>query len=99
MFNVEFDAIAIARHSPFRIHHSAFRFSAPMTEAPIPPASVDVPKESPRTILFQFVVFPLGIVLVGVGIFLLFGRLASEQHTVPEYVNEIPAGGQPERWQ
>ena len=37
----------------------------------------DLPKESSRTILFQFVIFPLGIVLAAVGVFLLFGKLAT----------------------
>ena len=43
----------------------------------------DVPKESPRTILFQFVFFPLGIVVIGVAIFLLFGKLASNDASIP----------------
>lgn len=59
----------------------------------------DIPRESARTILFQFVVFPLGIVAVAVGIFFLFGRLASDEQTVPEYLNEVRYGGQRERWQ
>ncbi len=59
----------------------------------------DLPKESPRAILFQFVLFPLGIVAVGVAIFLIFGRLASEEHTIPDYLNEIRAGSSHERWQ
>jgi HEAT repeat protein len=59
----------------------------------------DIPKESSKTILFQFVLFPLGIVCVGVGIFLLFGRLASEEHTIPDYLNAIRAGSSHERWQ
>ncbi|HEY6844490.1 MAG TPA: HEAT repeat domain-containing protein [Thermoanaerobaculia bacterium] len=59
----------------------------------------DLPKESPRSILFQFVVFPLGIVLVAVGIFLLFGKLATEQHTIPDYLNTIRSGSSHERWQ
>jgi len=59
----------------------------------------DLPKESPRAILFQFVLFPLGIVCVGVAIFLIFGRLASEEHTIPDYLNEIRAGSSHERWQ
>lgn len=58
----------------------------------------DLPKESPRAILFQFVIFPLGIVLIGVAVFLLFGRLASEEHTIPDYLNEIQSGGKHERW-
>ncbi len=59
----------------------------------------DVPKDSPRTILFQFVIFPLGIVLVAVAIFFLFGKLATEQHTIPDYLNQIRSGSAHERWQ
>jgi HEAT repeat protein len=61
--------------------------------------SADVPKESPKTILFQFVVFPLGVVAIAVGIFFLFGRLASDEQTVPDYLNEVRSGGRRERWQ
>ena len=61
--------------------------------------TTDIPKESPRSILFQFVLFPLGIVAIGVAIFLLFGRLASEEHTIPDYLNEIRSGSSHERWQ
>jgi HEAT repeat protein len=72
-----------------------------MAEITPPPSgsAADVPKESARTILFQFVVFPLGVVLIGVLIFLLFGMLASERHTVPDYLNEIQSGSSHERWQ
>ncbi|HMC22765.1 MAG TPA: HEAT repeat domain-containing protein [Thermoanaerobaculia bacterium] len=59
----------------------------------------DVPKESPRNILFQFVIFPLGIVLVAVGVFFLFGKLATEEHTIPDYLNAIRSGSSHERWQ
>jgi HEAT repeat protein len=59
----------------------------------------DVPKESSRTILFQFVVFPLGIVAIAVGIFFLFGKLASDEQTIPDYLNEVRSGGRRERWQ
>ncbi len=62
-------------------------------------ASVDVPKESPRAILFQFVLFPLGIVGIAVAIFFLFGRLASDEQTIPDYLNEVQSGGRRERWQ
>jgi hypothetical protein len=61
--------------------------------------SADVPKESARAILFQFVIFPLGIVAVAVGIFLLFGRLASDAQTIPDYLHEVQSGGRRERWQ
>ena len=64
-----------------------------------PPDEPDIPKESPRTILMQFVVFPLGIVVVAVGIFLLFGKLASEEHAIPDYLNDIRSGSSHERWQ
>jgi HEAT repeat protein len=45
------------------------------------------------------VVFPLGIVAIAVGIFFLFGRLASDEQTIPEYLNEVKSGGRRERWQ
>lgn len=61
--------------------------------------SLDVPKESPRTILFQFVLFPLGIVAIAVGIFFLFGKMASDEQTIPDYLNEVKSGGRRERWQ
>ena len=61
--------------------------------------STDVPKESPRTILFQFVVFPLGIVAIAVGIFFLFGRIASDEQSIPDYLHEVKSGGRRERWQ
>src|SRR3954464_14197143 len=59
----------------------------------------DIPKESPRTILFQFVVFPLGIVVVAVAIFLLFRKLGPEEQTIPDYLNAIRSGSSHERWQ
>src|SRR5260370_9017882 len=59
----------------------------------------DIPKESPRNVLLQFVLFPLGIVLVAVAVFLLFGKLATERHTIPDYLNAIRSGSSHERWQ
>ena len=59
----------------------------------------DVPKESSRTILFQFVLFPLGVVAIAVAIFFFFGKLASDEQTVPDYLNEVQSGGRRERWQ
>src|SRR5687767_8519668 len=61
--------------------------------------SADIPKESPRAILFQFVVFPLGVVAIAVAIFFLFGKLASDEQTIPDYLNEVRSGGRRERWQ
>jgi len=63
------------------------------------PGSFDVPKESPRNILFQFVVFPLGVVAIAVLIFFLFGRLASDDQGIPDYINAIRSGSSHERWQ
>jgi HEAT repeat protein len=63
------------------------------------PASIDVPKESSKTILFQFVVFPLGVVLIAVLIFFLFGKLATDEQTIPDYLNAIRSGSSHERWQ
>ena len=59
----------------------------------------DIPRESPRSVLFQFVLFPLGIVVVAVGIFLLFGKLASDEQSIPDYLNDIRSGSKHERWQ
>jgi HEAT repeat protein len=59
----------------------------------------DVPRESPRAILFQFVVFPLGVVAVAVAIFLLFGKLATDEQTIPDYLNQIRSGSSHQRWQ
>src|ERR1051325_3784665 len=61
--------------------------------------TTDIPKESPRSILFQFFLCPLGIVLVAVGVFYLFGRLATSEQSVPDYLNEIRGGSTHERWQ
>lgn len=61
--------------------------------------AADLPRESARTILFQFVVFPLGVVLIGVAIFLLFGKLASNEQTIPEYLNDIRTGSDHRKFQ
>lgn len=44
-------------------------------------------------------IFPLGVVAIAVGIFFLFGRLASDEQTIPDYLNEVQSGGRRERWQ
>jgi HEAT repeat protein len=91
MLNVE----TRGANSTFNTHHSTFLvLHRSMADTPN-----DIPKESPRAILFQFVVFPLGIVCVGVAIFLLFGKLAGEEHSIPDYLNEIRSGSTHERWQ
>lgn len=59
----------------------------------------DLPRESPRTILFQFVVFPLGVVMIGVAVFLLFGKLASTEQSIPDYLNDIRSGSSHRKFQ
>jgi HEAT repeat protein len=59
----------------------------------------DIPKQSPRSVLFQFVLFPLGIALIAVAVFYLFGKMATQEQSVPDYLNEIRAGSSHERWQ
>ncbi len=63
------------------------------------PEVADVPKESTKTILFQFVVFPLGVVLIAVFVFLLFGKLASEEQSIPEYLSDIRSGSSHRKFQ
>jgi HEAT repeat protein len=76
------------------------RVADPPPEVPPAPGPLpDVPKESARSVLFQFVLFPLAVVLIGVGVFLLFGVLATEEHSIPDYVNQIRSGSSHERWQ
>jgi HEAT repeat protein len=72
---------------------------SPAPHTPHPTPRTDVPKESPKTILFQFVVFPLGVVAIAVLIFFLFGRLATEEQGIPDYINAIRSGSSHERWQ
>jgi HEAT repeat protein len=72
---------------------------SPTPHTPLPTPPTDVPKESPRAILFQFVVFPLGVVAIAVLIFFLFGKLASDEQGIPDYINAIRSGSSHERWQ
>ena len=62
-------------------------------------SSNDIPKESPRTILFQFVIFPLGIVVIAVGVFFLFGKLASNDASIPSYLSDIRGGSDHRKFQ
>ena len=59
----------------------------------------DIPRQSPRSVLFQFVLFPLGIALIAVGVFYLFGKMATQEQSVSDYLNEIRSGSSHERWQ
>lgn len=61
--------------------------------------SADVPKQSSRSILFQFVIFPLGVVMIGVAVFLLFGKLASTEQSIPDFLNDIRSGSSHRKFQ
>jgi HEAT repeat protein len=45
------------------------------------------------------VVFPLGVVAIAVLIFFLFGKLATDEQGIPDYINAIRSGSSHERWQ
>lgn len=62
-------------------------------------ASSDVPRDSARTILVQFVVFPLLFVAVAVLVFLLFGSVATESDDVSDSLDAIRSGSSHRRWQ
>lgn len=53
----------------------------------------DEEKESPRRLMSQFFIFPLIIVVVGIGVFVLFGLVSSESKSAADYVNELKRSG------
>ncbi|HVR43529.1 MAG TPA: HEAT repeat domain-containing protein [Thermoanaerobaculia bacterium] len=59
----------------------------------------DVPRDSARAVLLQFVVFPLLVVAVGVFVFLLFGALATERDDIDDHLAAIRSGSSHRRWQ
>src|ERR1051326_1426936 len=60
------------------------------TPIPIPPAEDLVEVKKPTSLLVaQFFLFPLIIIAICVGIFLLFGYLTYEQRGPIEYLNDI----------
>src|SRR5262245_58662188 len=65
------------------------------TSVPIPIPTQDelVEEKRPSSLLIaQFFLFPLIIIAICVGIFLLFGYLTYEQKTPQEYLNEVRTG-------
>jgi HEAT repeat protein len=66
----------------------------------IPPDDEFVEVKKPTSLLIaQFFLFPLIIIAICVGIFLLFGYLTYEQRSPQEYLNEVRAGSGTRRWQ
>jgi|GEM_PF-74862 HEAT repeat protein len=50
-------------------------------------------------LISQFVVFPIAIIVVALGIYLLLGLLTSEDRTARDYLDTIRIGGINSRWQ
>src|ERR1700733_3009568 len=84
-----------------------FRFREPFVfmERKINPASIPsaedlIEARKPTSLLIaQFFLFPLIIIAICVGIFLLFGYATYQQKTPREYLNEIRSGKDPRGWQ
>jgi hypothetical protein len=66
----------------------------------IPPPEDLLEVKKPTSLLIaQFFLFPLIIIAICVGIFLLFGYITYEQRTPREYLSEIRTGSDSRRWQ
>lgn len=73
-----------------------------MAPNPIPLPSDDdlVEVKKPTSLLVaQFFLFPLIVIAICVGIFVLFGYLAFEQKNPQTYLNEVRLGSETRRWQ
>lgn len=72
----------------------------PRTEAPETPDVEDVDAEpSPFRVALGFFILPLLLVIIGVGVFLLFGVLAHDATHPSEYLQQINGRGINEPWQ
>jgi HEAT repeat protein len=70
------------------------------TTAPLPPDEDLTEVRKPASLLVaQFFVFPLIIIGICVGIFMLFGYLTLSQSTAADYVKDIRNGAGKQRWQ
>src|SRR5215475_16090255 len=70
------------------------------TSVPIPAQDELVEEKRPTSLLIaQFFLFPLIIIAICVGIFLLFGYLTYEQRTPRDYLTDIRTGSETRRWQ
>ncbi len=66
----------------------------------IPPDEELVEAKKPTSLLIaQFFLFPLIIIAICVGIFLLFGYLTYEQRSARDYLGDIRSGTETRRWQ
>ena len=65
------------------------------TSVPIPTADELIEVKKPTALLIaQFFLFPLIIIAICIGIFLLFGYLTYEQKTAQEYLNDVRTGSE-----
>src|SRR5215467_4496686 len=59
-----------------------------------------IEERKPASLLVaQFFLFPLIIIAICVGIFLLFGYLTMDQRSPKEYLSDIQTGSESKRWQ
>ena len=73
-----------------------------MTESsppPPPPAETGPPAASFARTLLQFFVIPMGVVVIGVGLFLGFAWLVSDDTTAADYLQQLRSGGSREKRQ
>ena len=69
------------------------------TSVPIPDSAELIEVKKPTSLLIaQFFLFPLIIIAICIGIFLLFGYLTYQQETAQEYLNDV-RNGSTLRWQ
>src|SRR6516225_12471266 len=65
------------------------------TSVPVPSVDDLIEVKKPTSLLIaQFFLFPLIIIAICVGIFLLFGYLTYEQKTAQEYLNDVRTGSE-----
>src|SRR6185369_10633343 len=65
------------------------------TSVPLPEADDLIEVKKPTSLLIaQFFLFPLIIIAICIGIFLLFGYLTYEQKTAQEYLNDVRTGSE-----
>src|SRR5438874_11337574 len=70
------------------------------TSVSIPPPDDLIEVKKPTSLLIaQFFLFPLIIIAICIGIFLLFGYLTYEQRSPGEYLSQIRTGSGTQRWQ
>src|SRR5438094_10517299 len=66
-----------------------------ISSVPVPPIDDLIEVRKPTSLLIaQFFLFPLIIIAICIGIFLVFGYLTYEQKTAQEYLNDVRTGSE-----